>query len=55
VRAVLQRLKTEDRELERFENGLRPSGIGACFVILTPKQYAALKIKYPKSALRGTR
>jgi hypothetical protein len=48
VRALLQRLKTEERELERFECGLRPWGIGACFVILTPKQYVALKIKHPK-------
>ena len=38
-------------EGENFESGIRCWNIGTCFVSLTPRQYAALKTKFPRKGL----
>ena len=38
-------------EGENFESGIRCRNIGTCFVSLTPRQYAALKTKFPRKGL----
>jgi hypothetical protein len=47
IREVLRRFKVSVDQGEEFESGIRRWSIGACFVTLTPRQYAALKTKFP--------
>jgi hypothetical protein len=42
------RFKVSVDEGEKFEDGLRRWSIGTCFVTLTPRQYLALKSKFPR-------
>jgi hypothetical protein len=48
IRELLRRFKVSVDQGEEFETGIRRWSIGACFVTLTPRQYAALKIKFPR-------
>jgi hypothetical protein len=48
IRELLRRFKVTVDEGESFESGLRQWSIGACFVTLTPRQYMALKTKFPR-------
>ena len=48
IREVLRRFKVSVDQGEEFESGIRRWSIGACFVTLTPRQYAALKTKFPR-------
>jgi hypothetical protein len=48
VRELLRRFKVSEEQGEKFESGLRHWGIGACYLTLTHRQYAALKIKFPR-------
>lgn len=48
IRELLRRFKVSVDQGEKFEEGIRCWGIGACFVTLTPRQYAALKTKFPR-------
>jgi len=43
VREILDRANASAEAREEFESGLRNWGIGACFLDLTPEQYAKLK------------
>jgi hypothetical protein len=47
IRELLRRFKVSVDQGEKFENGIRCWSIGACFVTLTPRQYLALKTKFP--------
>jgi hypothetical protein len=46
IRELLRRFKVSVDQGEEFEDGIRRWSIGACFVTLTPRQYAALKTKF---------
>jgi hypothetical protein len=48
VRELLCRFKIDVEAMNDFESCLRRWSIGACFVTLTPRQYAALKTKFPR-------
>ena len=48
IRELLRRFKVSVDQGEKFEQGIPRWGIGACFVTLTPRQYAALKTKFPR-------
>jgi hypothetical protein len=48
IRELLRRFKVSVDQGEKFESGIRRWSIGACFVTLTPRQYAALKTKFPR-------
>jgi hypothetical protein len=50
VRDLLRRLRVSVDQGEDFESGTRSWNIGACFVTLTPRQYAALKTKFSRKA-----
>jgi hypothetical protein len=45
---LLRRFKVSVDQGEKFEDGIRRWSIGACFVTLTPRQYAPLKTKFPR-------
>jgi integrase/recombinase XerD len=48
IRELLRRFKVTVDQGEAFESGICRWSIGACFVILTPRQYLALKTRFPR-------
>jgi hypothetical protein len=48
IRELLRRFKVSVDQGEEFESGMRRWSIGTCFATLNPRQYAALKTKFPR-------